>query len=247
MALRRGLFDYDAENIKGEILKNKNIIAIQNLLRCLDLASLKNPEVVANLVRAFGIMHWGPAVSGPEARFINPADMASISQTPDQIAKALVYLSKFKINSFCEIGIFHGGNFLFMAEYLRRFNPDIQCLGVDPTNYLDTEIREIIEQEMFLTFKSVTSDQIAGQMFDLVFIDADHTTPWLTKDWDNVGKFAKFCAFHDLQDPMWPDVAAFWDGLKAKGVKKVEFLDDPSGCSTHGIGLIHDREREVKA
>jgi hypothetical protein len=222
-------------------MKNKNILAVQNLLRCLDMASLMDPEVVANLVRAFGIMNWGPATTGPEARFIG-SNGAAIGQTPDQIAKALVYLSQFKIDSFCEIGVMHGGNFLFVSEYLRRFNPDIQCLGVDPTNYLDAEIRAIIETEMFLTFKSVTSAQIVGQEFDFVFIDGDHVSPWPAQDYENVGQYAKICGFHDLQDLLWPDVAALWEGLKGNKKKvMVEFIDDLSGSRSHGIGLIHDK------
>jgi hypothetical protein len=221
-------------------MKNKNIIAVQSLLRCLEIESLKNPEVVANLVRAFGIMHWGPATAGPEVRFIGTG--AAIGQTPDQIAKALVYLSKFYILSFCEIGVMHGGNFLFVSEYLRRFNPGIQCMGVDPTNYLDSEIKEIIDNESFLTFKSTTSEQIAGQVFDFVFIDAEHVAPWPEKDWNNVGQYAKICGFHDIQEPMWPDVTALWNKLKANKEKVfAEFTDDLSGCKSHGIGLIHDR------
>lgn len=221
-------------------MKNKNIIVVRNLIRCLDLESLRNAEVVVNLVRAFGIMPWGTKTTGPEVDFIGK-EGAAIGQTPDQIAKALVYLSQFKIDSFCEIGVMHGGNFLFCSEYLRRFNPSIQCLGVDPTNYLDPEIREIIEREMWLTFKSVTSDGIASMAFDFVFIDADHTAPWPAKDYENVGRHAKICGFHDLQDPLWPDVAAFWATLKGAKKEKLEFLDDPSGCSTHGIGIINEK------
>lgn len=226
-------------------MKNKNIITVRNLIRCLDVDSLKNPEVVANLVRAFGIVAWGPQTSGPEKQFIN-SDNVGIAQTPDQIAKALVYLSQFKINSFCEIGVYHGGNFLFCSEYLRRFNPDIQCFGIDPTNYLDADIREVIEKEVWLIFKSITSEDIKGNEFDFVFIDADHVTPWPEKDYENVGQHAKICGFHDLQDPGWPDVAAFWETLKGNKKKvMVEFLDDLSGCNTHGIGIIHDKEGKL--
>jgi len=39
-------------------MKNKNIVAVRNLIRCLDIESLRNPEVVANLVRAFGLVKW---------------------------------------------------------------------------------------------------------------------------------------------------------------------------------------------
>jgi len=225
--------------MKGRIM-NKNIIVTRNLIRCLDLNNLKNPEVVTNLVRCFGIVAWPGQPTGPEAQFIVPVGMG---QTPPQIAKALIYLSQFKINSFCEIGVYQGGNFLFCSEYLRRFNPDIQCFGIDPTNSLDADIREIIEKEIWLRFRSVTSEDIKGKAFDFVFIDGDHVAPWPANDYENVGQYAKICGFHDLQEPSLPDVVAFWETLKADKKKKmVEFLDDLSGCSTHGIGIIHAKE-----
>jgi hypothetical protein len=225
-------------------MNNKNIIAVTNLLRCLDKTDLRNPEVVANLVRAFGIMNWGPRTAGPESVFIVPqGGGAAIGQTPGQIAELLTYLSVFNISTFCEIGIMHGGNFLFTSEYLRRFNPDIQCLGVDPTNYLNGEVKDIIDSNPYMRLLKETSDAIAGQKFDFVFIDADHVAPWPQKDYENVGQYAKFCAIHDLQDPMWPDVKVLWDTLQDEpGKSTITFLDDPSGCSTHGIGLLYDSE-----
>jgi len=216
-------------------MKNKNIIVARNLIRCLDLDSLRNAEVVANLVRCFGIVAW-PQSTGPEMQFIVPV---GIAQTPQQIAKALVYVSQFKITSFCEIGVMHGGNFLFCSEYLRRFNSNIRCIGIDPADCLDPEIREIIEKEVWLSFKPSTSDDIAGMIFDLIFIDGDHTMPWLVRDWENVGRLSKICAFHDLQEPTCPDVAVFWEILNGENKEKFEFLDDPSGRKIHGIGIIH--------
>lgn len=219
-------------------MKNKNIIAVRNLLRCLDTKSLRNSEVIANLVRAFGIVQWGPNVFGEDEMFKNPTvDMAGIYQTPDQIAKALVYLSEFEINSYLEIGIFQGGNFIFVSEYLRRFNPDIECLGIDPTQYLNDEVRAVIETEMFLTFKSITSDHLAGKEFDLVFIDGEHTGGWVKRDYENVGKFAKICMFHDVQESSCPEVIQFWESIKDK--KSVMFLDCISNQPTQGIGIIH--------
>jgi hypothetical protein len=219
-----------------------NFIAVQGLLRQLPLDSLKDAEIVANLVRAFGIVAWGPRTIGPEMRFINP-DNRGIAQTPGQIAKALVYLSQFKINSYCEIGVYHGANLLFSSEYLRRFNPSIKCLGVDPTQYLDADIKEVIDKEIWITLKSITSEDIKGEKFDYVFIDGDHVQPWVQQDWQNLGQHAKICGFHDLQDPGWPDVGKYWERLKGNRDKvMVEFLDDPSNCKTHGIGIIHDKE-----
>ena len=71
-------------------MKNKNIIAVQNLIRCLPINALEDAEVVANLVRAFGIVQWGPDAFGEDEKFKNASvEMAGIYQTPNQIAKAL--------------------------------------------------------------------------------------------------------------------------------------------------------------
>ena len=216
---------------------NKNILAVQNLLQCLPLEALKEPEVVANLVRAFGIVQWGAPAFGDDEIFKNEHNhMAGIYQTPDQIGKALVYLSDFEINSYCEIGVFQGGNFLFVSEYLRRFNPDIKCLGIDPTPYLNQEIIEAMDGK-FMTFLSTTSDQIAKKQFDLVFIDGEHTGDWAKRDYENIGRFAKICMIHDVQEFSCPDVVAFWKTIKGK--KPVTFLDHTSVNPSQGIGVIH--------
>jgi hypothetical protein len=221
---------------------NRNIKPVLNILRTLDVASLKNYEVVANLVRLFGLMPWvlpGMGLQGPEVEYVNPTYVAAIGQTPNQIAKALVYLGDYKINSYCEIGLYYAGTFLFVSEYLRRFNPEIKCLGVDPNNHVSPEIREMVELSDWMRFATVTSEQIVGRKYDLVFIDGEHTAPWPGKDWDNVGKYSDICMFHDIQDELWPDAGALWRTLKGK---KVEFLDTWEDRATHGIGLIHVRE-----
>jgi hypothetical protein len=231
-------------------MKNKNIVAVTNLIRTLSVESLKNPEVVANLVRAFGIVQWGPPVFGTEEMFKNSSvEMAGIYQDPSQIADALIYLSDYKIHSFIEVGVFQGGNLIFMAEYLKRFNPGIGCLGIDPTDYLNPEIRDIIDHEPWLSYKKVTSDALAGQEFDLAFLDGEHTKEWIEKDYKNVGQYAKICMLHDIQGPICPDVVAFWKGLKAKypDNETKEFLRCGSPGPTKGIGVIHREKKSKKA
>lgn len=221
-------------------MKNKNIIAVQNLIRCLPINALEDAEVVANLVRAFGIVQWGPDAFGEDEKYKNASvEMAGMYQTPNQIAKALVYLSSLKINSYLEIGIFQGGTFLFISEYLRRFNPDIKCLGIDPTPFLNDEIRAIIETNLFMSFKSVNSDQLSGKEFDLVFIDGEHIDGWVKRDYDNVGQYAKICMIHDIQELSCPEVVEFWETIKGK--KPVTFLDYTSANPSQGIGMVFGR------
>lgn len=223
-------------------MKNKNIMVVRNLIKCLELESLRNPEVVANLVRAFGIVCWGPPVFGKDEVFKNQsADMAGMYQTPDQIAEALVYLSNYEINSYCEVGIFQGGTFLFISEYLRRFNPAIKCLGIDPTGYLNEEIRAIIEKEIFMSFKAITSEQLTGQEFDLCFLDGDHSAEWVRADWENIGKHAKICMVHDIQEVSCPGVVSAWEEIKGK--KPITFLTHTSEQPSQGIGIIHNEKK----
>jgi len=227
-------------------MQNKNIIAVCNLIRCLEIESLKNPEVVANLVRAFGIVQWNvTGAFGDDEKFKNlTTDMAGIYQTPDQIGKALAYISEYKINTFLEVGVFQGGNFLFMSEYLRRFNPKIKCIGIDPTQFLNDDIRQIIETELWLSFKAITSDELCGQKFDLVFIDAEHSAEWINRDFDNVGQYAKICMIHDIHESSCPDIVAFWE--TKKNDTTVEFLDYTSEQPSQGIGVIHNEKGKDK-
>jgi hypothetical protein len=231
---------------------NKNIRVVRNLIQCLPLAVLRDPIVVANLIRAFGIVQWGPPVFGDEEIYKNrQEDMAGIYQTPGQLAAALVYLSTFKIESYLEVGVFQGGCFLFVSEYLRRFNPEIRCQGIDPTGYLNPEIRDIIAVESWINFAPVTSDMLAGETwppFDLVLIDGDHTTAWVERDWANVGRRAKICLIHDIQETSCPDIVAFWAGLEEKEhARTMEFLEHSSPVPLQGIGLIHNAPTEVRS
>lgn len=217
-------------------MKNKNIIVVQSLIRQLDLDTLKRPEIIADLIRAFGIVQWGPDVFGNDEKFKNISeDMAGIYQTPDQTAKALVFLSDFEINTYLEIGVFQGGNFLFVSEYLKRFNPKIKCIGIDPTGFLNPEIKEIIDSENWLSFLPITSNEMAKERFDLIFIDGNHENEWIQKDWQNVGQFAKICMLHDIQELTCPEIIKFWEKLKGK---KIEFLDYTSKEPSQGIGII---------
>jgi hypothetical protein len=226
-----------------KIMKNKNILVVRNLIKCLGIECLRREEVIANLVRAFGIVQWGPPVFGEDNKFMNPlVEMAGIYQTPIQIASALRYLSYFQISSYCEIGVFQGGNFLFVSDYLSKFNPEIVCTGVDPTNYLNDEIKSIISNEDRYHFEAKTSENMVGRKFSLCMIDAEHAYEWVKKDWNNLGSYADICMFHDINDETCPGPQRLWKELKKQYPERkvVEFLQHTSDKPTHGIGVIHN-------
>lgn len=218
---------------------NKNIVSVTNLIKLLDVESLKNEEILINLIRSFGLVQWGPPVFGTDETWKNNStDMAGIYQIPKQLAQALIYLSNKKITSYCEIGVFQGGNFVFVSEYLRKFNPEIKCTGIDPTNYLNPEIRSYIDGNDWMQFKSCTSDDIVGEKFDLVLIDGNHVDGWVEKDWNNLGRYANICMIHDIQELSCQDVIDFWNKKKTEYENK-EFTFYPTEMPTMGIGIIY--------
>lgn len=226
-------------------MKNKNIITVTNLIKLLDKDSLKNEEIVINLIRSFGLVQWGPPVFGLDEMWKNHSnDMAGIYQIPKQLAQALIFLSDKEINSYCEIGIFQGGNFVFVSEYLKRFNPELTCTGIDPTNYLNPEIRAYIDGHDWMEFKQCTSDDISGTRFDLVLIDGNHIDGWIEKDWNNLGKEASICMIHDIQETTCPEVIDFWSKVKSK-FEVEEFTYNPTELDIMGIGITSFKEKEV--
>ena len=52
-------------------------------------------------------------------------------QYPNQFSKYLVQLSKYKIESYFEIGVRHAGTFVITVEYLQKFNKIKKAVGVD--------------------------------------------------------------------------------------------------------------------
>lgn len=79
--------------------------------------------------------------------------------------------------------------------------------------------------------------------YDLVFIDANHTLPFIEKDWANYGPMGRLVAFHDIswrRAPEWVgtriDVPQFWDRVK-QDFRHEEIRFDPSG-KNNGIGVL---------
>lgn len=80
--------------------------------------------------------------------------------------------------------------------------------------------------------------------FDLILIDANHTLPYVMKDWDNYGPLGRMIAFHDIAwrrvtpgfDGVPIDVPAFWNSIKENYVYR-EIKCCPSG-KNNGIGVL---------
>jgi hypothetical protein len=154
----------------------------------------------------------------------------SLHQKPNELAHALIYLSNKDISSFVEIGTSKGSTLAIVTSYLGRFKP-IYSVGLDivaKKNWVK------IEAALNVKFHLANSDLFKNKKFDLCFIDGNHSFDWVKRDFENVGRFSKFCMFHDIYDRYCPDVGTYYN--KIKGNNSIEFSEFPH--DTMGIGIL---------
>lgn len=79
--------------------------------------------------------------------------------------------------------------------------------------------------------------------FDAILIDANHTRPYVERDWANYGPMGDIIAFHDIawhREPEWKgvriDVPQFWNEIKDNYLHQ-EFKFCPTR-KNNGIGVL---------
>jgi len=165
----------------------------------------------------------------------------SIWQYPCQLAPYLIELSNKRVESYCEIGVFHGGMFAFTIEYLSRFTPIKVAVAVDID--ITPELRAYANSNpIVLLVGDKSTSAGARQVIDeirpqLTFIDADHSEKACQADYEIVKNISKFIGFHDLVEHSCPGVAEVWKDVEGK---KWEYIDQYLGVErpTYGIGLV---------
>jgi predicted O-methyltransferase YrrM len=93
------------------------------------------------------------------------------------------------------------------------------------------------------TDPKIVDQVLAYAPFDAVLIDANHTLPYVEKDWVNYSPMARIVAFHDIawrRAPDWVgtriDVPEFWQQVKQQ-YRHEEIKHCPTG-KNNGIGVL---------
>lgn len=174
-------------------------------------------------------------------------------QKPDELAWAMSSLAMLwkanKFESFCEIGVWRGGTFMFLVALLSRFGLK-RAWAID--RYAGTEQAPFGYRWRLMKFDQVdefrkmypevvymigTAADIGGTSFDVVFIDGDHSEEGIVTDWFYLGQYAKWIMLHDIYDQKYGrSVAEFWRDLKKKYCQHFEFSTKP--VDRMGIGLM---------
>jgi len=172
-------------------------------------------------------------------------------QYPNQFSKYLTQLSKLKISSYLEIGVRHGGTFVITVEYLKKFYPLKNAIGID-TGYCpslvkykkkDPKINFIQIDSQSSQFKEFIRN---SDEFDLVLIDGDHEETACINDFKTIKDKTNIVAFHDIVSDVCPGVGRVWNQVKTEYLDEYHFFEytdqyesvnEKTGKTFLGIGL----------
>jgi predicted O-methyltransferase YrrM len=178
-------------------------------------------------------------------------------QEPAEIARLAELLAVERARSYLEIGAKYGGSLWMVATALPAGS---RIVAVDLPNGTrewsasQRSLHSCVEDlkrngyDAHLILGDSTQVGIIQQVyalgpFDAVFIDANHTRPYVEKDWANYGLLAHIVAFHDIawrRAADWIgtriDVPEFWQAVKDQ-YRHEEIKLCPTG-KNNGIGVL---------
>ena len=172
-------------------------------------------------------------------------------QYPNQFSKYLVRLSQFKVESYLEIGVRHGGTFVITVEYLSRFHPLKCAIGLDIESFsllltyerMNHNVIYMLGDSRSSAFKEFIRRQ---NEFDLVLIDGDHEEGACQSDFETVREKANICVLHDITSDSAPGPGRVWNRIKSTYANEYEFFEytqqyesvrNRTGKSYLGIGM----------
>jgi protein-L-isoaspartate O-methyltransferase len=220
----------------------QRVIAGVQQIQAASGTELESLEWLVEVIRAVGVVPIPEAAAtyAGEEDYIN-ASQQGVIQLPREFARYLQFLGVHRPASYLEIGTFNGATACLAAAYLQRCNPALTATTVDtwPGFVFYEEVRDLLPLR-YVAGK--TSYDFAGQQFDAVFVDGDHSFDWAWADYRNVGRGARICAFHDVNNDPYRDlpmggVCGVWEVVKRdEGGEFVEIFEHPHE-DIMGIGI----------
>lgn len=183
--------------------------------------------------------------------------MTTMLQVDAEIDGLADILVREGVTSYLEIGSKFGGSLMRVAS---RLPAGSRIVSVDMPNGTrawkesEAELKAVIAKlrmqgyDAQVIWGDSTSPTTIDQVrqlgpFGAIFIDANHTRPYVEKDFATYSPMTKLLAFHDInwhRAPEWVgtriDVPEFWDEIKVTH-RHEEFKFCPTG-KNNGIGVL---------
>lgn len=170
-----------------------------------------------------------------------------------ELAAFMELLKREGVRSYLEIGSHAGGTLRWIATALERpstfvavdhaADAERKVLLTQAINYLNAMGHHATVIWGDSTADGTVAAARARGPYDCVFIDGNHTLPFVAKDWDHYSPMGRLVCFHDIawaRAPQWNgqriDVPQFWDAVKAQ-YRHQEIKCDPT-LKNNGIGVI---------
>ena len=178
-----------------------------------------------------------------EEEYINGTQQGLI-QLPREFARWLLLLAEVRPVNYLEVGCFNGATASLAAAYLQRISPGSRVITCDvfPSFIFHSAVAGLVPLEYHV---GKTSYDFLDEMFDAVFIDGDHSFEWAWADYQNVGRRARLCGLHDVNNGPYRElhlggVCGVWELIRREeggpGVEFREFFEHPSR-EIMGIGV----------
>lgn len=211
-------------------------------IRAASEPELKSLDWLTCLIREVGLVAIAEAVENYEGEedHVN-ASQQGVIQIPREFARCLQLFAAHRPETYFEVGCYNGATASIATAYLQRFNPAFRATTIDlwPTFIFYPLVRELLPLRYCV---GKISYDFADECFDAVFIDGDHSFEWAWADYQNVGRAARVCAFHDVNHAPYRElqaggVPAVWELIKRdEGGTFTEILEHPSR-DIMGIGV----------
>jgi Methyltransferase domain len=180
----------------------------------------------------------------------------NILQDLNEFEQFLKFIRKHNIKRYLEIGSKNGGSLWRIGKTLPKGS---RIVSVD-LPHGDTSFKESkphleacvsqlksIGYDAHLFLGDSTDPDIVERVralspFDLIFIDGNHTEPFVRKDWQNYGEMSNLIAFHDIgwyreipnSKKMPIDVPKVWKEIK----KEYRHIEIRACVQDNGIGIL---------
>jgi cephalosporin hydroxylase len=228
-------------------------------IRNLEKENLTNTDILENLITNVGL-NDDEIFNYPQKLHQYCGKGLFIWQYPNQLSKYLIHLSKYKIHSYLEIGVKHGGTFIFTNEFLKRFNVMSKSIAVDLFQVKGLNMYKSSNKEVEIKVVDSHSSSFAKFInnqnhIDLVLIDGDHSYEGCKSDFELLKDHANIIVFHDIVGGGVPGVIRLWNEIKSKypfEYNFYEYIDQydevvkNTGNSWLGIGLAVRKQYDIQ-